>query len=66
MTASGATQNQAAAVIDRASILAAAVLCVIRARGTGAEARAEIVALLRDELADVERTTLHEIRLRDE
>jgi hypothetical protein len=53
-------------MIDRASILAAAILCVVRARGTGAEARAEIVALLRDELADVARTTFNEIRLRED
>ena len=53
-------------MIDRASIVAAAILHVVRTRGTGAEARIEIITILRDEINDVTRTTINEIRLSDE
>jgi hypothetical protein len=51
-------------MIDRASVVAAAILHVVRTGGTGAEARVEIVAILRDEFSDVARTTLNEIQIR--
>jgi hypothetical protein len=53
-------------MIDRAAVIAAAILHVVRTRGTGAEARTEIEALLREEVADIQRQTLHEIRPPDE
>jgi hypothetical protein len=53
-------------VIDRASILTAAIFHVIRTCGIGAEAREQITTILRDELHDVARTTLNEIRLRED
>ena len=52
--------------IDRASVVVAAIIHVVRMRGTGAEARAEITEILRDEFADVGRTTRNEIRREDE
>jgi hypothetical protein len=53
-------------MIDRASVVAASILHIARARGTGAEARIEIVAILRAEFDDIARTTLREIRREDE
>lgn len=50
---------------DRAGVVASAVLQVVRARGTGAEAHAEIAAILRDEFADIEQQTINEIRPED-
>ena len=52
-------------MIDRASILTAAILHVVRTRGT-AEARAEITEILRDEISDIKRQTISEIRPQDE
>jgi hypothetical protein len=53
-------------MIDRAGVVASAVLQVVRARGTGAEALAEVVAILRDEIQDIQRQTRNEVRRQDE
>jgi hypothetical protein len=53
-------------MIDRARVVAATIFHVVRARGTGAEARAEVVAILRDEFQDIQRQALNEIRPEDE
>jgi hypothetical protein len=53
-------------MIDRARVIATAIFHVIRTRGTGAEALAEVVAILRDEIQDIQRQTRNEIRRQDE
>jgi hypothetical protein len=52
-------------MIDRASIVTAAILCIVRTRGAGAEARAEIRAILESEFADIKQQTVSEIRPED-
>jgi hypothetical protein len=51
--------------IDRASIVAAAILHVVRMRGTGAEARAEIKEILRSEFEDERRQAIADRELAD-
>jgi hypothetical protein len=53
-------------MIDRARIVTTAIFQVVRSRGTGAEARAEVVAILREEFQDIQRQTRNEIRRQDE
>jgi hypothetical protein len=52
--------------IDRASIVARAILSVICTVGLGERARAEITRMLRDEFADIEHNAISETRLRQE
>jgi hypothetical protein len=51
--------------IDRASIVARAILSVICTVGLGERARVEVTKMLRDEFADIEHTAIAETRLRE-
>jgi hypothetical protein len=54
--------------MDRAAVVAKAVLAIASRLWTGSEseAEAEVAAALRDEFADIQRTTATEIRLADD
>jgi hypothetical protein len=54
-----------ATMIDRAGVVAAAILHVVRMRGTGAEARAEIKEILRSEFEDERRQAIADLEVAD-